>query len=88
MGNYEELLRQYYARFFPYREFHKWLSYGDNTDGVWTQHTPQYKGQYYKRAKEWPAFLSRCVRSALNDLFDKRRQHKINGVTKESGNGQ
>jgi hypothetical protein len=34
MGNYEELLRQYYARFFPYREFHQWLSYGDSSDGM------------------------------------------------------
>lgn len=35
MGSYEDLLRQYYARFFPYRDFFRWLSYGDYTDGVW-----------------------------------------------------
>jgi hypothetical protein len=38
MGNYEELLRQYYARFFPYREFHQWLSYGDSSDGMFGAH--------------------------------------------------
>jgi hypothetical protein len=30
-ADFETLLQQYYARFFPYKKYYRWLSYGNGT---------------------------------------------------------